>query len=323
MLWVPEVPDASRSFVIKNGVTFPEDIEYLGVVKLLEGYLAKTGANAVDCDEPLFTVSVFLDAGGNFCLVTSLNHMLGDMATFGRVRAMLDQAVPLTSLEIRRAQSFPEDLKKLVGEDRVPFGGHLVWHTVRGIMERAEPLKVAMRPVNTSYVDEIKNSDVGADDKEQIDSGDIITALSMKLFRADAAVTACDFRTRFPQVHSSLAGNYLEALLALPEDFNSGDGIRRLKQSCRSVQEDPDPDIVHRFVGVTSWLPYHHDVTLDGCPLITQFPLFDTDRTMPSVIIFCPRKGEIASLVTADKETQMEFRAHEAFSGDVMTVWGL
>jgi hypothetical protein len=150
-----------------------------------------------------------------------------------------------------------------------------------------------------------------------LSSNDVLTAEIFKLCDVDFGSMMVNLRSRLQGISSDLVGNYCEPLGFFREDISKGPvAIRKALEGAKPKDLQPSPlqSLGMRFGTITSWVPFHHDLELEGCQLCEHFPVFDPMGVPKNTaVIYSPRKGCLALMLVAGLKTHEAFKHHAGF----------
>jgi len=230
------------------------------------------------------------------------------------------------------------DFKDFRKRDKAAAAGMLLRGVFGGLCTSRKNSGLVIQTVDENWVRQQKDELKGKEGVAFVSANDIITHATMAAANRDLSVMAVNMRGRveLPEEEDKElgdasspseehAGNYEQVISYRKADRASASLIRKSVQSLRratfrdSVAENPTAmptGLGKDFMVVTNWAGFAQDVELEGCTQVYHQPLcFSADlmlSTISAAVIFRPKAGELAVMVTKDialKELPLFLRA--------------
>lgn len=322
----------SSCFEVMNDVQFSTDDTYEDLSAKFGRFSVKRGVDCIDVDEPLFRVVVVQSlAQKEFLLICSLSHVLGDGYTFYRLYAMLDEAELPCSLKFTRRDSFPEDLRQLIGNHSYKWSSHpyiplaLQFST---LCRSSSPPRLVSISNDWLNSEKQRYDDRKVTTKEKdvnfISSNDILTSWFLRTCGAPMGCLAANFRNRVAEVNDDLAGNY-EALITLNRrtDFDYPEYIRSAVKKYRCNSCTTSPSYIWDLYGYfnialsTNWAGLYHHIHLPRndikghCEHVIHMPLLNKDDACwpHAMVIFRLDESRVGVLIGSETVDDLQLEA--------------
>jgi hypothetical protein len=299
----------------------------------------KQGFKSLDKDEPLFKVRLCIGDDGMFVLLVSMSHVIGDGATLYSIYRMLAPQAPVVTMNPERLLNFHKTLTEsgcVSGSCWLPRDGIVSdnkkfnWllnskalrstrqsRLVAGLSEpiscddgdeRPDSFSGGLFQVNLDWVRAQKDNFIPKNDVSWISTNDVISSWFMNTCKPDLGVIAIDARGHIDQLTDEHAGNYQVGFLYTPSEYKTPTHIRRsianFPSACNSNEDFGTKETVAL---ITNWSKFYTELNFDtNCQLVVHFPLVPPELNTPSLvdstmIVFCPREGELAAALGVDK----------------------
>ena len=303
---------------VTRTANFSFDMSYEEVVNIAKPYLVKKGKECIDKDESLFKVSVLVhgDEKKQIILVFSVSTVLVDVHTFYCLYEQMNGNKEGRALNAIRNTDYTKTLRSTLGKAEMSWM-HESSSRQNGIALSlcfSTPVRVA-----ASYLDEEtwlptakKTHTIGT---SWVSTNDILTSWFFNLCQCDYAFMKVNFRGRMLDLSETHAGNYSDAILYRPEDFDQPILIRKSLAGFRRAARIESyfwkgkthgtslPGVVaslqNNSAAAENWCGAYRNVLLPGhiqllhLPIITDFQLLPHRNTM---YIFKPTAGAVGIL---------------------------
>ena len=308
------------------------ELDYETLLSKVSRFVVGNGLSCTNKDLPLFKVSVIQNPSG-FSLVMSLSHCLADGRTFYSLYGMFNGIPHIQSLTPDRVQSFPEECEKnskVQGYFKsIPFVIRIIYFM---FFEPKKPNaqiftidKNWVESQKKAYQQTVNKSGGRKKTNNFVSTNDVLVSWWACRAGFDYCMMAVNFRDRIKGVTQNHAGNYSGAMVLYPKEFKSPSGVRSIVSKFLSSPETlPNAKETFKFnCGIaTNWTTFYSDVIFNNCKQLRHAPIFlsGSSRFPCTMVLFCPKAGEIAALIGSSKRTIAEriFNADDSPCGEIL-----
>lgn len=294
-------------FQITYDKTMGLELDYITMVEKVSSFIVGNGKSCLNSNEVLFKVSV-IQSPSTYALVVSISHILVDGRTFYNIYEMLSPVVKVRSLIAARVMDFPQELGKLSQVANYFYSVPFVLRVLYFMVFSPKTPNARVFVIDKAWIEKQKKKaistlkDKNEDKSNVISSNDILVSWWASRAKFEFALMAVNFRERLCSLTQDHAGNYSGAMVMYPNEFSSPSGVRKKVSNFLKVPESvPDASMTMRFnCGIcTNWSSFYSELEFKGSTLLRHLPIFSrgSQRFSSTMVIFCPRKGELAALV--------------------------
>ncbi|EOD21975.1 hypothetical protein EMIHUDRAFT_240637 [Emiliania huxleyi CCMP1516] len=277
-----------------------EGMSYSQMVAALRPMTVKTGATAVNKDEPVFCVSVLRQGKSKWWLSVSLSHVVGDAHTFYSLHNMLGE-----SSEVKRMDAVAG------AKDIAAIETSAMAHAAAGKMKQlwAHPPPVAGFHLSPAPLDQAEAAAAGG--VPFVSSNDVATAWFLQQSGADLGLMTLDFRNRLPGIGVEHAGNYETSIVYQRADFESAALIHKSVSTLRGAAEPRtgEPGLLDwassTSAVVSNWASLFKQLEFAGSSHLTHVPVLNAASmprgNMDTAVLFESAPGKLACLVAPSR----------------------
>lgn len=318
------------SDLVAEHLEFTEDrslvleLDYESFTKKIERFIVPNGTSCVNRNAPLFKVSVVQNPSG-FAFIMSMSHCLGDGTTFYNIYGMFDGEISsVRPLIPERVLSYTEDVQKKSPMQRFFSSVPFIARVLLFIFFEPKKTKAQIYKIQKSWVDAEKESAMKAKqssgkskgkgkmrEDQVVSTNDVLVSWWARRAQFDFCLMAVNFRGRLQQLSRDHAGNYSGVTLMSGMDAATPAGVRTAVSKIL-VQPETLPTAAQIFgfnCGIaTNWTTFYTEVTFGHCTLLRHMPVFVSggQRFPAGMVIFCPKKGEMAALVGCSNKSMAD-----------------
>jgi hypothetical protein len=242
---------------------------------------------------------------GEFALIFSLSHVIGDGNTYYEIFKMLKPGASVRELPTKRIMSFTETMKDNCGRKE------LEWMETTSVaclymcqMAFTKKARCMAFHLDTDRLKAEKVKGVTEGNVEYVTTNDILTSRFATAVNARIMMMGMDCRGRLPDIEKALAGNYVTALTMDPGVFHEPYSIRKmLKTMPYKTTEGPFPTCCGwaccgqngKFGMVTNWSTFAGElIELEGCEMVIHLPVQNPAACVFDLMIpFSSKVGKI------------------------------
>lgn len=239
------------------------------------------GSSLLGQDKPVTLLTVAESAPGEFALILSMSHVVGDGRTYYEVLKMLRPGAAVRGLPTARVMTFGDAMRDRCNRKA------LAWVDSPSAMCHYLPLMMGCGKKATCYAFSLDAEKVAAAKKkgaaeggvEFVTTNDVLTSGFFTACNARIGMMGLDCRGRLEGVGADLAGNYATALVMDEEVFGTPASLRKMyATSPYQTTGRPLPGCCccgrASFAMVSNWSSFAGDlVPLDGCEMVVHLPV--------------------------------------------------
>lgn len=310
---------------------------YHEITKAAENLLVKRRAEERDEDKGSLLVSLITKDDSTeddeFALVVSLSHVVGDGHSFYAIHNMLCSDAEVHSLDPIRQQEFPSLEKEVMGVDEsrgVMSDPAVLIRSVIGKLKMnwTRGLKTEAYFVDERQIKEQKKSKCNLDNVKFVSTNDIVTSWFFSSVKAKFATMFVNLRNRIDGVTDMHVGNYENAIIYQPGDYESPalmrQSVQRLKRKNSSYPSFWTRSMKKPYAMITNWSTFDKGVRLPGAQQLLHLPVYTIDSLFPNLyfcVIFRPMKDKLGMLFISDNGLPTSaFESQDCPLGDVISI---
>lgn len=243
--------------------------------------IVESGLALKDKDKPVCLLTLAESKPGEFCVVFSLSHAVGDGRTYYEVLKMLAPGAAARALPTARVHAFGEAMRDKCNRKA------LAWVESPAAMCHYMPLMLGCGKKARCYAFELdaaklaeaKAAGAREGDVAYVTTNDVLTSGFFNACGTRIGMMGLDCRGRLDGVGADLAGNYATALVLDDSAFGTPASLRSMYAS------SPYPTTTRPLPGcccagkvsfgmVSNWSSFAGDlVPLDGCEMVIHLPV--------------------------------------------------
>ncbi len=279
----------------------------------------------INTDEVMFKISLIPVTKNQFAIVISLNHTLGDGATYYSIFEMLSSNVKARELTPTRLDNFEIEKSEIMGKVESKLTNSLylilgiIFKMLGNKLSAKTDTKVGINKIDLSVINKIKKK---AKEVNFVSTNDILTSWFFQQAKSDTNFMVANFRNRkLPSLSltENNAGNYQGVIPYFNKDITSPSHIRKSiinKNGSFRAKRAFTPKITFlqkiKFLKsktslITNWSTFYKDLILtpktgeEQLSPILHYPIVELNSVIASswncAIIFRPKIDELAILV--------------------------
>mmetsp|Transcript_2430 Transcript_2430/g.8204 ORF Transcript_2430/g.8204 Transcript_2430/m.8204 type:complete len:455 (-) Transcript_2430:1053-2417(-) len=249
-----------------------------------------------------------------FCVVTSMNHGMGDGHTYYKCHNIVVGATDPEPLVCERNREAAEEVDRMCPTRKeiftVPFFLGIALRLLYGRVTGYEPAIRSFEVDDEWLAREKERAPKSNPQVKFVSSNDCVTSWFLRQCRQTSGdmpilgMMAVNFRGRVEGSNHALAGNYESMVYYLPGDFESPGLIRRSLATMRRCGSSP----FHLFTRlrapgglISNWMTFCLPPKLPGSRELLHLPIFHTDELPPgwSLCLVFRSRGKQASIFVA------------------------
>uniref|UniRef100_A0A7S1XW13 Condensation domain-containing protein n=1 Tax=Phaeomonas parva TaxID=124430 RepID=A0A7S1XW13_9STRA len=287
-----------------------------------------SGTSLVGKDEPVARLTLAEAAPGEFALVWSLSHAVGDGRTYYEIFSMLRPGAPVRALSSARVQSFSEAMRDMCNREALTWADK-PWTAVMYMSTMAfnGPATCRAFYLDDERVAAFKTKGAADGGVPYVTTNDLLTSGFFTVTGARIGMMGLDCRGRVEGVGADLAGNYVTALVLDDTVFETPAALRRMYASTPYATTGRKlPSCCcggeARFAMATNWSSFADPFALEGCEMRVHLPVKNPAHCVFDLMIpFAAgggRKGVICWTLGADEAALREALPIGASVSDVL-----
>jgi len=240
------------------------------------------GSSLVDKDKPVALLTLSESAAGEFALVFSMSHVVGDGRTYYEVFKMLQPGAAVRALDSKRVMDFSERMRDAYGRKELAWADSTSANLLYtfSMMRNPKPKCFAFH-LDDEKVAAAKAQGAADGGVEYVTTNDILTSGFFNVCRARIGMMGFDCRDKgdLEGITKDLAGNYVTALVLDPEVFGTPASLRQMYTPGKPYETTkmPLPGCCcgnGRFAMATNWSSFATElISLEGCEMVVHLPM--------------------------------------------------
>ena len=248
--------------------------------------IVKNGGGLVGKNEPLIILTLSESAAGEFALIFSMSHVIGDGRTYYEVFQMLQPGAAVRTLATARVQSFSEEMRDMCGRKELEWAdqpGAMCMYTCSMMCCAKQKPTCHAFHVDPERLAAAKAAGAKDSGVEYVTTNDILTSAFFTECDSRIGMMGMDCRGRVAGIEQDMAGNYVTALTMDPTTFATPATVRKMLTSTPHVTtSQPLPTCCGwmcgkdsaNFAMATNWSSFAGGmVQLEGCELTVHLPV--------------------------------------------------
>ena len=243
--------------------------------------IVESGSALLGKDKPVALLTLAESKAGEFALVFSLSHSVGDGRTYYEVLKMLAPGSAVRKLPAARVQAFSEAMRGACGREA------LAWVESPAAMVHFLPLMLGCGSKARCYAFDLDPSRVAAakaegameEGVEYVTTNDVLTSSFFNACNSRIGLMGLDCRGRLPGIAEDMAGNYVTALVLDDAVFETPGSLRKMYGSQPyQTTGRPLPGCCCAgkvsFAMVSNWASFAGGlVPFKGCEMVVHLPV--------------------------------------------------
>lgn len=245
-----------------------------------------SGSSLLGKNKPVTNLTLSESAPGEFALIFSLSHAVGDGRTYYEIFKMLQPgAACVRELASTRVQAFSEEMRDMCGRKELAWADSISAACMFTCSMMCGGNKVKCVAY---HLDEKKLADAKAEAAKDgevpyVSTNDILTSGFFNACNTRIGMMGMDCREKLDGIGKDLAGNYVTALTMDPDTFATPATVRKMLSTKPYVTTGrPLPGCCKwacgresaKFAMVTNWSSFAGDmVQLQDCEMVIHLPV--------------------------------------------------
>jgi len=246
-----------------------------------------SGSSITGKDEPVARLTLSESAPGEFALIFSMSHVVGDGRTYYEIFQMLQPGFSVRELCSTRMMSFSESMRDMCGRKELKWADSLsaqfmYTFSMLPCCGGKAPKCYAFH-VDAERLAAAKTAGAKDGVVEYVTTNDILTSGFFTECGSRIGMMGMDCRGRVDGIENDLAGNYVTALVMDPGTFASPAAVRKMLSSTPyETTLRPLPGCCRwacgkesaKFAMATNWSSFAGGlVQLEGCEMVIHLPV--------------------------------------------------
>jgi len=277
--------------------------------------VVESGSATLAKNKPLTLLTVAHSDPGEFALIFSLSHVIGDGRTYYEILKMLQPGAEVRELTSTRVMSFSESMRDMCNRKALAWAdkpGTQIMYTV-AMMGNKKASCYAFH-LDDEKVAAEKTAWSATGEVPYVTTNDILTSRFFNECQARIGMMGFDCRGKLEGMDNDLAGNYVTALVLDNEVFSTPTTLRKMYSNTPyETTQRPLPGCCAcccggnaRFAMVSNWSSFAGGlVALEGCEMVIHLPVLNTSYiSWDQMIPFASgvgKKGVICWTVSTDE----------------------
>jgi hypothetical protein len=255
---------------------------YASKAKIIVG----SGKATLGKPEPLTLLTLSESATGEFALIFSMSHVIGDGRTYYDIFQMLQPGAAVRALSSARVMSFSEEMRDVCGRKELEWAdsGTVMCMSMCAMMPCChKPPKCFAFQLDAEKLAAAKEAGAKEDGVEYVSTNDILTSAFFSECGSRIGMMGMDCRGRIDGIEADMAGNYVTALTMDPDTFGTPGSVRKMLSSTPyKPTMQPLPTCGSWCCGsdknsmamVTNWSSFAGGmVQIEGCEMVVHLPV--------------------------------------------------
>ena len=239
---------------------------------------------AWDKAKPVALLTLAESAPGEFALIFSMSHAVGDGRTYYEIFQMLQPGAAVRVLSTDRVMSFSEAMRDVCGRKDLEWaekaGSNCLM--IMSLMFQKK-VKCFAWHLDSERLAAAKSAAAADGQVPYVSTNDVLTSAFFTKCRTRIGFMGMDCRERIKDVSKDLAGNYVTALVMDPHTFKTPASVRKMLSSTpHETTHEPLPTCCGYMCGgqsgksamVTNWSSFAGGlIQLQGCEMVIHLPV--------------------------------------------------
>ena len=280
-----------------------------------------SGFSLIGKDKPVAILTLAESAPGEFALIFSMSHAVGDGRTYYEILRMVQPGAAVRQLVSARVLSFSESIKDMCGRKQMAWvdSPPAICMMLPMMLFPKKPTCVAFH-LDAEKLAAAKEMGASGGDVPYVTTNDILTSGFFNEVGARIGLMGIDARGKLEGIGHELAGNYVSALTMDTGAFATPAAVRKMMSSTPyETTLKPMPKCCSWFCGrekfniamCTNWSSFAGGlVQLEGCEMVVHLPVHNpASMAFDCMIPFSSGVGKVSVICWTVSSDEAGLRA--------------